>query len=103
MISVSEKAGVENLRPEIAFAVRVVDEVLTGRGIKVAVLTFGENGVHSRGSLHPKNRAVDIDWPPWKQTPHLGPGIRLEVKAKLGRDYDVVLEDTHLHIEYDPK
>ena len=32
-----------------------------------------------------------------------GQHVTSDLVGKLGDDYDVVLESTHIHIEYDPK
>lgn len=65
------------------------------------VITSGRDGKHKTGSLHYEGKAKDF------RTNYLSPiaqaALRNRVKALLGKDYDVVLEPTHLHIEYDPK
>lgn len=68
---------------------------------KTMVITSAADGKHRPDSLHYKNRALDI------RTKHLTKG-EIEklldfLKKKLGQDYDVILEETHIHIEYDPK
>jgi hypothetical protein len=64
-------------------------------------ITSALDGTHSANSLHYKGRALDF------RTRDLSEAEKQQVfermKAQLGLDYDVVLEDTHLHIEYDPK
>ena len=70
------------------------------------LITSGNDKVHARGSKHYKNEALDF------RTKHLTTeskhALVAAVKARLGRSYDVILEDEgganeHLHIEYDPK
>lgn len=56
------------------------------------------DGTHSRGSLHYVGAAADLRLP----RRHV-PLIARELGKRLGRDYDVVLEKTHIHIEYQPK
>lgn len=67
----------------------------------VTTITSGTDGVHSPTSLHPKGRAFDF------RTKHLGQFEKEAVfettKAILGKDYDVILESDHLHVEWDPK
>ena len=64
------------------------------------VITCGMNGMHSAGSLHYYGRAVDL------RTWYFSDKDKLEaqrlLQLALGEDYDVVLEDTHMHCEYDP-
>lgn len=76
-------------------------------GLKADMLvTSGNDSVHARGSKHYADEALDF------RTKHLSEGQkhawRMELKRRLGRDYDVILEDEngtneHLHVEYDPK
>ncbi len=59
------------------------------------------DGVHSVNSLHYKGKAMDF------RTRHL-PDLTLkrvvrdDIAAELGGEFDVVLESTHIHVEYDP-
>jgi len=62
------------------------------------VVTSTYEGDHSAGSLHYADLAFDIRLPKAKATT-----IALEIQQALGEDFDVVLEPTHIHIEYDPK
>jgi len=61
------------------------------------VITSTYEGNHSESSLHYCNEAIDIrSWGKARK-------VRDEIKRKLGRDYDVIYETDHIHIEYDPK
>lgn len=56
---------------------------------------------HGKDSLHPKGRAIDVrTWNLKHKTPEQMAEL---LRAALGRDYDVVVEQTHIHIEYDPE
>ena len=66
------------------------------------------DGNHKEGSKHYEGNAFDLrTWDPDKP---IGTQLPSEVKIRLmtkltevlGVDYDVVVEPTHLHIEYDP-
>jgi hypothetical protein len=65
------------------------------------IITSGNDKTHKRGSLHYRDRALDFrtrdlsaaDAQRWAK----------EVKRRLGRNFDVVVEGDHLHIEHDPK
>jgi hypothetical protein len=71
------------------------------------VVTSVCDGRHKKGSLHYKGLAFDV------RTWANGEGEQLgvddkEIMAKdyrevLGPDFDVVVESTHIHIEYQPK
>jgi len=95
--------GIDNLHPMISGVLVIADYVIQQRLNVEPHLTFGNSGAHSAGSLHYKNRAVDIDWPPWNERPQDIDVIAAKLRLYLGRDFDVVAENTHLHIEHDPK
>lgn len=65
------------------------------------VVTSGTDGVHSAGSLHYYGLAVDF------RTRYFDKDVKVEVykslKEALSDDYQVVLEPTHMHIEFDPR
>lgn len=67
------------------------------------VITSGSDDAPNRtsNSFHPLHLAYDLrtrDLSNWEQK-----SIVKDLKIILGRDYDVVLEATHIHIEYDRK
>lgn len=88
---------VEKLRPEILLVLRLFDDMYLSIGEELEV-TWCTGGQHMIGSLHSKRRAFDISIasynPRW---------IVERVKVILGVDYDVVLEEACLHVEWDPK
>ncbi len=72
-----------------------------------AVITAGNevfeglSFIHSLGSLHPFGQALDFRTRYFdKETVK---AIAFELRNVLGRDYDIVIHDSHVHIEYDPK
>tara|TARA_Y100000310_G_scaffold269543_1_gene282809 strand:- start:454 stop:789 length:336 start_codon:yes stop_codon:yes gene_type:complete len=107
------KEGVKlfGLRPEMLFALRVAERVYESAnifqdmtdqpGARLVVTSACEPGGHSRGSLHYIGAAVDI------RTRH-APKEDMEqtaglIATALTDEFDVVLEDDHLHIEFQPK
>lgn len=90
---------IEGVCWQIFHAALVVEEVLKDYGTEL-VITSAHDGKHMDGSLHYKGRAIDIRT--WAIK-----GREMEViaklKAKLGRDYDIVVESDHIHLEHDPK
>jgi hypothetical protein len=63
----------------------------------VITCTWGDT--HNPGSLHYAHKAVDLRLRDFH-------GVDLDVgvlRALLGKDFDVVKEPSHIHIEYDPK
>ena len=93
------KAGVDISRLErnTRRSLPVVEKVLETDGEELIVTeTYG--GVHGAGSLHYANQAYDIRLPQ-----HDPIGRRADMKKSLGSAFDVIGEDDHIHIEYDPK
>lgn len=109
------RATIRHLSPPAIFAlIGVVDPIFEKYG-EETIITSGEDGVHSRKSLHYRGDAFDVDL----IGDGAGPGgtleemseseearmieITQEIRERLGRDWDVVLEETHLHLEFQPK
>lgn len=75
------------------------------------VMTSGRDGSHITGSLHYEGRACDIRLLTHYYYNHvIGPvewedNIRLAAAFQdgLGEDIQVIIENTHIHIELDPK
>lgn len=88
---------VDNLRPEILVAMRLLDDLYRREGEELEV-TWTTGGKHMVGSLHPKRRAFDV-YPPSV----IPLAIVKLAKVILGPDYDVVLEPSCVHVEWDPK
>jgi hypothetical protein len=69
-------------------------------------ITSANDGEHSDGSLHFDNRAFDIrikNIIAGTEFPLAARGWAERMRVALGDDYDVILEDDHIHVEYDPK
>lgn len=96
------KTGVkaQGLRPEMLLGIMAAQEVYRAHGFPV-VITSLLDGTHSATSLHYSGCAVDL------RTRHVPKSeqqqIRDEIKEALGEDYDVILESTHIHMEYQPR
>lgn len=67
---------------------------------KRMVITSLNDGKHMNGSKHYVGQAMDLRI--WGLEDKLEV-VKEELKQVLGRDFDVVLEGDHFHIEYDPK
>ena len=93
------KAGVKvgGLQPEMLLAVMIVQEILRVFNIET-VITSGLDGVHSKNSKHYVGRAVDIRTRDIR--PDTLPGIAQELQSRLGGEYYVLLEPTHIHIQF---
>lgn len=93
------KAGVsiERLCPELRKKLNFIQDTLYDLADTELVITSTYEGNHSPGSLHYANRAIDI------RLPCKASEIVSRLKSAFGSDYDIILEPTHIHIEYDPK
>lgn len=64
---------------------------------------YDGDGVHGAGSLHYKNRAIDIGWPrPVLNAWSVGSFIIGLYKIFPDNLFDIVFEVDHIHIEHDP-
>lgn len=96
------KDGVKSTDIELVVLDGVITVALTYASLGyVPVITSKEDGKHMPTSLHYKKRA--FDWRTNTVPAAERPALRTVVAKALGRDWDVVLEPTHLHTEYDPK
>lgn len=88
------------LRPEILLALFIADKIYSNHNQEL-VLTEATGGKHGRASLHYVGLAVDV------RTHYFTDGevklVAKDLKEALGENYDVVVEKTHIHIEFQPK
>jgi hypothetical protein len=105
MISIKKGVQLAGVQP-VMWRIAVVLEDLYAKYKSDLVITSGTDGKHGKNSLHPKGRALDF------RTSNLPGGYQglaaQDVSQRLkvivaGRGYDIVLEEDHLHVEYDPK
>lgn len=81
--------------------VLIAADELWGEHGEELVVTSGLEGTHSAGSLHYYGRAVDL------RTRYFSDATKYRTAGKLyrklGREYDIVVHRTHIHVEYDPR
>ena len=97
----SIKAGVRVLgvRPEIVLAIGVARAVYTQLGVGADfVVTSVMEGTHSRASIHYSGGAADLRRPRVQAEQ-----VAATLKEQLGDDFDVILENDHIHCEFQPK
>jgi len=63
----------------------------------IMTITSGNDGKHMKNSLHYKNKAIDIRTKDMKYPI----GTTLRIRKILGKNYTVLLEADHIHIEYE--
>ena len=91
----------KSLAPQLVLALFMAQEVYKEYGTDL-VITSANDSVHSYTSLHFSGNAVDL------RTRSL-PGtvdraeVVTKIQNKLNQDFDVVLEQDHIHLEYQPK
>ena len=90
-----------NISPFVNNAILIVDELSQQMFGKEIVITSLLDGVHSKNSLHYSGLAFDIRTWIYKEK-HI-PNFVLKIKEQLGKNFDVIFETDHVHIEYDPK
>lgn len=86
-----------SIRSKLGVIEKILDPVTPGGE---TVLTSTWEGKHASWSLHYAHKAVDFRKPYDTATATATVGF---LKRDLGASYDVVLEDTHIHVEFDPK
>ena len=97
------KPGVDlrGLVPQMVLAYCIAQAIYQDQAGVSCVITSGGDGTHGPNSLHYKGKALDL------RTNNLRPDqvhpVYVALKAALGAQYDVVLEATHVHCEFDPK
>ena len=96
------KAGVDisRLNPEIRRTLTPLEQLWKDRAGEELVITSTYEGNHTPSSLHYHNDAIDVRWPIEEQRRKQ---LIYRIRDLLGKDFDVVSEMSHIHIEYDPK
>lgn len=100
MLEIKNTVELQGMQPELVPAIIVANEVYAELGYR-CVITSVVDSKHSRTSLHYVGFALDLrtrDVPVEKHQ-----AICAEIAARLGPQYDVVLESNHIHIEFQPK
>lgn len=93
------KAGVRlhGIRPEIVMAVLIAERIWDEQS-ETLVITSVIDGSHMRASIHYTGGAIDF------RLPHDRFSRAVQQLAEsLGADFDVVPEDDHVHVEWQPK
>jgi hypothetical protein len=89
------------MRPELLFAMMVANEVYAGHN-EILVITSVNDGRHSLTSLHYAGCAFDCRTRCFPSHEY-ATAVALEIKRRLGLDFDVLFEGDHIHVEYQPR
>jgi len=90
------------LQPQMLLVIPRMEELWRGQSLTI---TSANDGTHMPGSLHYQGLALDFRT---KDVTLDKQRLFEEVKAALGRQFDVIFEDQggpneHMHVEFDPK
>ena len=100
MMRLKPGVRIHGIRPEMLVALQVAAGVFAERGL-ACIVTSATEGRHGRNSLHYVGCAVDL------RSRHVPPEdvdpIAARLRFALGADFDVVVEPTHFHIEFQPE
>jgi len=104
---------VEGVSDEIHMAIAMWDALMSVEIGDQGTVTSLADGTHSKKSKHYGTYRLNKGKMGWwcdavdLRTRYLSKNQQMDCAQKmrngLGKDFDVVLENTHLHIEYDPK
>jgi len=95
--------SVAGLRPEILHVQPIVISVYELHSLPLVQWTSGTDRTHGRASLHYVGLAIDVWWDDGAWAIYEKLAVGNEIREYLGKGYDVVSENYHLHIEYQPK
>lgn len=101
MCRIKKGVNIENLCKEIKYCLENIQSAcrkLEGKEY-IMTITSGNDSIHMKNSLHYENKAIDIRSKDMKYPV----GTTLYIRKALGKNYDVILERDHIHIEYQPK
>jgi hypothetical protein len=90
-----------NPSAELARAAQIAQSIYAALGVPY-VVTSGTDGKHSAGSLHYSCGAMDIRRWDLDRAGKTATAVS-QLRGALGRNFDVILESDHIHVEFDPK
>jgi len=97
---IKEGVRLTGIKPELMVGLMVANDVYNKHGYEL-VITSCLDGKHSVTSLHYAGMAADL------RTRNLPSAMHKEIlediRMGLTTDYDILLEDTHYHLEWQPR
>lgn len=95
--------SLRSLHPAMGMVIPLLEEVY----LKVDCSVVITSAYRDDDSLHSRGQAIDVRLPSWWSKTKKGFLADSLVAASLawflGTEFDVVLEEDHIHIEYDPR
>lgn len=98
LVKLKADVRVRGLSNEILLAILIAQSVYAETEDSM-VITSLTDGDHKAGSKHNCGDAMDLRLPARATSGNMAQRLA----NALGKDYDVVLEGDHIHVEYDPK
>ena len=100
MVEFKDGVSVDGIKKEIITLIAILNCYFYLRIGKPLVITSCTDGKHMKGSKHYSGYAIDI------RTRHLNvqeiEKLIIWFKNSYDKEYDIVLEKDHIHVEYDP-
>lgn len=104
-MNLKKGVSLRRLKPQTLFAMFVAEQVYNLHAHSLTV-TSANDSEHMEGSLHYEGKAFDCRI----RSPITGvryfrddEQVAQEIRNRIGPDYDVLVYDTHFHIEWDPR
>ena len=97
-MKIKKGAVIAGVQAPMQKAFDAADEIWEEHG-QEAVITEGVGGKHSQNSLHYYGYAIDLRTRYFPAEEHQE--IARKLQERLGEDYDVVVHNTHIHVEWD--
>jgi hypothetical protein len=100
-MKIKNNADITKLDNKIKLVIENIENAckkLEGKNYEITI-TSGNDGIHMKNSKHYENLAIDIRI----KDMNYPLGNCLNIRKTLGKDYDVILENDHIHIEYEKR
>ena len=101
MIRIKKGVNISGIQSEMVLGINIAEKIFNKHNVDL-VITSCTDGSHSRGSLHYVGFAIDA-----RSRDITDDNEKINVQAELqdalGNQFDIVIESTHYHIEFQPK
>lgn len=102
MIRIKPGVSITSITPEMSIGLQIIASVFQERNYNTTITSGSEQEApHMKKSKHWTGDALDIrtrNVPKYDRS-----DLAKTIKTALGEEFDVILHNTHLHVEYDPK
>ena len=100
LMYLKQGVNIQGVSIEMQIGLLIANGVYESYGHEMTVTSLLD-GTHSNTSLHYSGNAADLrtrDIPPADRAT-----ITADIKERCGVNFDVILEDSHIHMEYQPR